>query len=1029
MAMTLRWHSCSKEDYPYRRHKVPQACDKCRAKKMRCNGKLPCDRCELTKMECTYSIKKTTNSATKRILGNNSNKVKPSLRHVSTAEDSGTSNLSTSLPSSPKQPPRQQQLPQVFDPHLLKHMSFKSDYYNVIRNTSATSCLGTSQLPPLLFGFFSLSCQPYATWTTFIQLFRQHNNNHSNQQSMGTVPTLSTELSHEIMSLFGSHNYLYSAFMDMTQVMSFLTRSPNDLQQQQSSTTLSQSVIVNSIIALVFQAANQSLSHCCPEWSPLLQKQASLFYQHAHQLFITMTYPSSGKPLVALDSTNLLDLTRASILLTHYQCVAISEEQAYMTLQMGLGYAHRLGLYDITPCGNVKQMDCFKVLQKVLSGWQLWFSIYLNRCQPSSLLIHQDDTNTASCKSQVKMENYLGKKGNQRWAVDVLDVYIQFFTKIINASEKEPLTQLDIQHHLKQMELWSSTFYSTRLNFTDIHSNNKSSHNNYTSSSRVRASQHLPAYVLSLYHQTLSIQLLQTQQPHLLSTSLMSSPVPSSPRRTSHDDQSPTLPASQHDTMEQRQKEWDNNDDDEANMTEALTRSATIILDIVDEILVGDSDAHLLVGFGNRDSVHSFVVYPLIVVTALLPTLALSVRQSLAVLPTYDNVIQKRQRYFIQQCSVLDDQISRLSNLLVSSQLPFTNYLLQSIQGIISIGGHVVPEKRMETKGVLPVSVRSTLSPTPSSSSSSSSLSSSASTIPSSSSALPATTTTTINRLLDKSSSKPDVTQERLMAIPTMDFSSRLVTDQQLLDKLSLSKGISSSFSPSFTAAATHNNKRKLDSTLEFKKKQKVTATTTKAPVSMGETTLGMSYQQQLQLQPSYQQNFNDTFSAASMTTRYLDQLNGLSEQSQLQQIYSTDCLTDDNLWMAIVGNSSLASSPPRRSRLPTDNNNDTPKLPLPHIKHKNTAIPKSWSAAGAHIKVDWNVCFSAEVNRTLHQNGAQQPISGLDIATDPTIQLDTPSNQDNVLYLLSQPQHRQSGDTGFFPTSSTWDSVDSSFF
>lgn len=38
MAMTLRWHSCSKEDYPHRRHKVPQACDKCRAKKMRCNG-------------------------------------------------------------------------------------------------------------------------------------------------------------------------------------------------------------------------------------------------------------------------------------------------------------------------------------------------------------------------------------------------------------------------------------------------------------------------------------------------------------------------------------------------------------------------------------------------------------------------------------------------------------------------------------------------------------------------------------------------------------------------------------------------------------------------------------------------------------------------------------------------------------------------------------------------------------------------------------------------------------------------------
>jgi hypothetical protein len=214
-----------------------------------------------------------------------------------------------------------------------------------------------------------------------------------------------------------------------------------------------------------------------------------------------------------------------------------------------------------------------------------------------------------------------------------------------------------------------------------------------------------------------------------------------------------------------------------------------------------------------------------------------------------------------------------------------------------------------------------------------------------------------------------------------------------------------------------------------------------------------------------------------------MDQLNGLSEQSQLQQMYSADCFTDDHLWMAIVQNSSLTSpalSTPlpsdygirsRRGRLPTDglsgntSSTLTPKLPLPHIKHKNTTIPKSWSAAGAPINVDWNVCFSAEMNRTLHQNGSQQPIS-IDIATaaaaaaaaslepvDPTIQMDmpstTPSNQDNVLYLISQQQHpqqqqahnhqhqqqqqqnrqQQTGDTGFFPTSSTWGSVESDFF
>lgn len=409
-------------------------------------------------MDCAYSIKKTTTSTTKRILGN---KIKPSLRPAVSDQDGHPSLPTLSSPTHGSRETQQQ----VFEPHLLKHMSFKSDYYTIIRNTAATTCFGTSQLPPLLFDFFSLSCQPYGTWTTFIQLFRQQQQriDTATASSPSPSPTLSTELSLEIMSLFGSHNYLYSAFMDMTQVMAFLntttavTRGNKGLQEQSSNSpngTDSQSVIVNSIFALVFEAANQSLSHCYPEWSPLFQKHASLFYQQAHQQFIAMTYPSFGKFSVAMDTRNLLDLIRASILLTHYQCVAVSEEQAYMTLQMGLGYAHRLGLYGITsstPTGstestNVKQMDCSKVLQKVLFGWQLWFSMYLHRSQPSSLLIHQDGSSPAAlpCKSEVRMENYLGKKGNQRWAVDVLDVYIQFFMKITNATENNPLTQLDV---------------------------------------------------------------------------------------------------------------------------------------------------------------------------------------------------------------------------------------------------------------------------------------------------------------------------------------------------------------------------------------------------------------------------------------------------------------------------------------------------------------------------------------------------------------------------------------------------------
>ncbi|CAO3589431.1 unnamed protein product [Absidia cylindrospora] len=1220
MAMTLRWHSCSKEDYPHRRHKVPQACHNCRTKKMRCDGKLPCDRCEGTKVKCGYSIEKSTSLAPKRNVSDLGNRNKTSSRQFVSDDDGDDVTVATnyskqqSLP-----PPQQQQRPKKFDPRQLKHLSFKQHHhFNSMQNSSPVSFFGMSQLPPLLFGFFSLTYQPYSVWTTFIHLFRQYNNSILRYQQLQTAPpssTLSAELSQEIMSLFGSHNYLYSAFMDMTQVISFLNSSSHNVFDHQSHASLTTVgseihwVIINSIFALVFQAASQSLSHHCPDLSPLLQKQSSLFYQRAHHLFITITYPCFGHTLY---SPEIMDLTRASILLTHYQCVTISEEQAYMTLQMGLGYAHRLGLYDPTSTysasgNNIKQMDCLKVLQKVLFGWQLWFSIYLNRSQPSAMLIPQDTSSSLlQNKSEVRMENYLGKKGNQRWTVDVLDVYIQFFLKIVNATDDNSLTLLDIQHHLKQMESWSSTFYNTRLNFTDINATNMSLHNTAQSPSKVRASQHLPAYILSLYHQTLSIQLLQTQDPLLsplltsssssLHTALtMPSLAPSSPRRDSgigsHDGQStlvstpdgnsnhslPSSPSSQvysidsHSTsvvnqsrLPQTNKEGDNSmdDSDEIVSLNALTHAASIIMDTVDEIMVDDSltDTTSVVACEKTECVHSVVVYPLYVVTSLLSALTFSA-------PPYsgDDVTQKRQ-HFLLQCNVLDQHLSRLSSLLfaTSSRLPITQYLLQYIQDMVAAwdtsplghpqGNTALTQKEQEkhladeaTKSLggvgglvsgLPYSllhsslpIRSALSPTPSSSSSSStsvstvpsisSLSSSAiqppatSTSTSSTSSLTVKSTTAINKLLE-TSLKPGINQERLMAIPTMDPSSRLVIDQQQLDKLSLSKGMSYSFTPSYTTThAETSTKRVLDSTAtshqlnvdrnSTRVSKKFKLTTTPEAGALGDLSGKMAPNHQLQytqMQPQHtsqhqqqnqdqnqehqqsqqhQQTYNDPFSTSNvMTTRYLDQLNGLPDHSELQQMYSTDCLTDDNLWMAIVGNSSLTgptlSTPtvndvitrPRR-KLPMDGMNDTtnnsiltPKLPLPHIKHKNPAIAKTWQAAVAPINVDWNVCFSAEMNRTLHQNGSQQqqPIS-IDVATaaaaaaasleqvDPSIHMNmstsTSTNQENVLYLLSsniqpseqqhqsqhqqQRQHHPPGDTNYFPTSSTWDGVDSSFF
>ncbi|KAI9265986.1 hypothetical protein BY458DRAFT_490804 [Sporodiniella umbellata] len=68
MTNNLKWHSCSTSDFPLKRHKVSKACELCRAKKMRCNGKTPCQRCESHKTTCVYRDKTLRQIKTKVFL-------------------------------------------------------------------------------------------------------------------------------------------------------------------------------------------------------------------------------------------------------------------------------------------------------------------------------------------------------------------------------------------------------------------------------------------------------------------------------------------------------------------------------------------------------------------------------------------------------------------------------------------------------------------------------------------------------------------------------------------------------------------------------------------------------------------------------------------------------------------------------------------------------------------------------------------------------------------------------------------------
>ncbi|RUS14449.1 hypothetical protein BC937DRAFT_93805 [Endogone sp. FLAS-F59071] len=51
----LKWHTSSKDDFPFKRVKVSRACKECRRKKMRCDAARPmCDRCTKNNLSCSY---------------------------------------------------------------------------------------------------------------------------------------------------------------------------------------------------------------------------------------------------------------------------------------------------------------------------------------------------------------------------------------------------------------------------------------------------------------------------------------------------------------------------------------------------------------------------------------------------------------------------------------------------------------------------------------------------------------------------------------------------------------------------------------------------------------------------------------------------------------------------------------------------------------------------------------------------------------------------------------------------------------
>ncbi|KAH8548607.1 hypothetical protein BGW37DRAFT_169482 [Umbelopsis sp. PMI_123] len=594
MSSAFKWHSCSKEDFPFKRQKVPRACICCRTKKMRCDGARPCARCEKTSTKCVYDEKitqprrqssqpvvQTISSSTpilheqQRRLSNSSDKQsdvncqcdayqrriqdleaqiqalkqkqerdRNIVKNEITLEDG---NKQTQSAGQEKSAPSRTNLPEPLEKASANeaepvtvnspssNISFANDLYAYIRShppsvraNQARAYISDTRLPPLMFDFYNLSSQPHTIWMAFVAFMRQwsqkqqqhHGPNNNKNEHISKIP-MPDNLGCEMLKLHTCHNYLYSAFIDTSNAAnkqaasnwkSKLSEKPF-LKTQSAASGCDETMLVYAIFANVFLSASQSLSISAPDIAELSRQYSEVYYHQAHRIFTTNVFPAShpahpAEPIME----QLAILAKTSVLLTHYQCATISEEQAFLTFKIGLTFGERLGLHKLftsitgqnhfteqynaevddarrlwitTDKVNTEECERLCNLWKVIRGWDVWFAVYLDR--PPMV----DDT--------VKdMPNVLppAKRIEPRdWAMQVVDVYIDSMKTTFRSPSSSTCAQL--KYKLDKLKAWSSSFITKQRKAVERSASERSIH--------------LPASILSLYHDIFTIQLYRSK--------------------------------------------------------------------------------------------------------------------------------------------------------------------------------------------------------------------------------------------------------------------------------------------------------------------------------------------------------------------------------------------------------------------------------------------------------------------------------------------------------------------------------------
>lgn len=301
------------------------------------------------------------------------------------------------------------------------------------------SYLYATQLPPLLLDFFNLTAQPHGIWSRFTASFRDFRFHPTAQSAL--------ELNQQTLALFAAHNLLYSSLFDfsgLTAALEIGGSYPFTTPDATSAPVTVESLLIYAIFALVLHAAYQSLSTKVPKLSDDLMDYANTFYREAHRRFIALTFPATSSSSTsccspsssptASNKTMLFSLAQAAVLLTHYQCAAVCEGQAHMTLQMGVAFAQRCALFaDISATGNV-DIKRRKALATILNSWRAWFAFYLHlEDWPSNDIWPEESIEPIPCPTTED-----SREAYQLWAMDATSAYSHFLLRLSTTKMRIP---------------------------------------------------------------------------------------------------------------------------------------------------------------------------------------------------------------------------------------------------------------------------------------------------------------------------------------------------------------------------------------------------------------------------------------------------------------------------------------------------------------------------------------------------------------------------------------------------------------